>query len=105
LVGSGFTSAKVFTLEVKWTFISELRDSSRPRRSFGVRVQSSGSSLRIFVMSTGGCGGFFFSWRFIGTTGGGGSGSVPSLEATCAGGGFGLASGGGSGGIGPAVAA
>ena len=55
-------------------------------------------------MSTGGCGGFFFSWRFIGTTGGGGSGSVPSLEETCAGGGFGLVSGGGSGGCGPAEA-
>ena len=59
------------------------------------------SSLFTFVSSVGGCGGFFFSCRFCGTAGYG-SGGIPSLDATCAGGGFGRLNGGGSGGGGPA---
>src|SRR3954471_3764120 len=90
--------------DVKCTFISPLTHSSRPLRSFGVRVQSSASALRILVSSVGGWGGFFFSCRFIGTTGYG-SGGRPSEEDTCAGGGFGSTSGGGSGGLGSAKAA
>jgi hypothetical protein len=51
----------------------------------------------------GGWGGFFFSCRFIGTTGYG-NGAIPSEEETWAGGGFGRTSGGGSGGFGAALA-
>ena len=90
-------------LDVKWTLISPLTHSSRPLRSLGVRVQSSASALLIFVSRTGGCGGFFFSCRFIGTTGYG-SGGAPSDEEIWAGGGLGMTSGGGSGGLGSANA-
>ena len=68
-VGSGSISSNDLMFEVKWTFISPLTHSSSPLRSFGVRVQSSASPLLIFVSSVGGCGGFFFSCRFMGTTG------------------------------------
>ena len=89
--------------ELKWTFICWLIHSSRPFTSFGVRVQSSASADLIFVSRTGGCGGFFFSCRFIGTTGYG-SGGAPSEEETCAGGGFGCSNGGGAGGCSAAFA-
>ena len=54
-----------------------------------VRAQSSASALLIFVRSTGGCGGFFFSCRFMGTAGYG-SGGIPSLDEIWAGGGLGI---------------
>ena len=72
-------------------------------RSCGTRAQSSASSVRIFVTNTGGCGGFFRSCRFCGTTGYG-NGGIPSDDDTCAGGGFGRSNGGGSGGFGAATA-
>src|ERR1700735_2218074 len=103
-VGSVEICEKALIFELKWTFIPWLIHSSSPFTSFGVRVQSSLSCDLILVSSTGGCGGFFFSWRFIGTTGEG-SGGIPSDDETCAGGGFGLSSGGGSGGCSAALAA
>ena len=89
--------------ELKLTPISRLRVWSRPFMSCGTRAQSSGSGVRIFVRSTGGCGGFLRSWRFWNTAGYG-SGGIPSEEETCDGGGAGRSNGGGSGGAGAAVA-
>ena len=94
-------SANVFVFDVKCTFMFALIHSSNPLRSFGVRAQSSGSSVRILVRSTGGCGGFFFSCRFWNTTGSG-SGIDPSEDETLADGGLGNSSGGGGGGTGAA---
>ena len=84
LSGAGETCVKDFTFELKLTLISLLIHCSNPLMSFGVRAQSSGSDVLIFVNSTGGCGGFFLSCRFIGTTGYG-RGAMPSEDATWAG--------------------